>query len=549
MSAATLGSVFCSRRLLLSLAVGVPILEETVLLSLGLRAGQGLAVQASALGPFGTFHDLRWLFVFHDSVLGFAVGLAIAVAGRALLAALLVAAAWPETAPRPRFRVLAGHAVTATVVAALLLSPWVTLLFGAALMPVSWVFFAAVPAALLTILLIHHGGIDRSWWRRLPPLRSAGWIGASVVVFSLVALVVAGRPAFVALPSIAAGGMFNAWAWRHSVRSIVLRLPARHPIPVPATVTAVAVLLAVVVGGARIGFASHADVDAPAPAAADEGSRAVLLVPGFASACCGEGSAVQAASPGLLVEQFSYLGLDERGRPRPHTGDATDADLAELASAMDRQVDAMAGRTGTAVAIVAESEGTLVVSAYLDRFPDPPVDRVMLLSPIVQPGRVNFPDPGEEGRGMVAGMQLRALTDVIDELAPFSISIDGPLGDSVRRDASWLHAASLCDRPAIDEIAILPLADAVTNPPGAEYPIEVVYLPGFHGGLRGRPDVQTMIGTWVEGGDIAGSEMWNAVGRVISDSASAWQVPALDGFAPGPNAPPCPAYQAPTDIG
>ena len=41
-------------------------------------------------------------------------------------------------------------------------------------------------------------------------------------------------------------------------------------------------------------------------------------------------------------------------------------------------------------------------------------------------------------------------------------------------------------------------------------------MPGFHGGLRGRPDVQEMIRRWVRGADLEGSGLWIVVGRVIA---------------------------------
>jgi hypothetical protein len=519
---------FDRRDLLAGIAVGVPVLEASLLFALGLTGGLGLAAQATAIGPFGIFHDLRWLFVFHDSVLGFTLGAAVAVSGRALLSAVVVRAAWPEGTPLPRFRTLALHGLAATLAAAVLLSPWVTLLFGAALLPVSWVFFAAVPATLLTILLIHHGGVDTSWWRRLPPLRSMGWIALSFLVLSAVSALVAGRSPVAAIPLVALGGVFNAWAWRRTVRCIVVRTPARRMAKVPLTSGAVVVLLAVVVGGSWAGFAAAAGAPKrPAAAIPDEGSRAVLVVPGFASDCCDEGLDLAAEAPGLLVEQFSYTGIDRDERPVPHDGTATDADLGTLAERMAVQVDSLSRRTGGDVVLIAESEGSLIAAVYLDSHPAAPVDRLVLLSPIVEPVRVTFPDEGVEGRGMVAGLQLRAMTDLIDTLAPFTITVDGPLGDSVRRSAADLHDGTLCDRPGVEEIAFIPVADAVTNPPAAHYAIPVVHVPGFHGGLRGRADVRALILAWLDGDDLEDSAAWAFVARVVADSASAWQVPPL----------------------
>ncbi len=523
---------FWHRRPLLALAVGVPVAEGIVLLLLGMPSGLSLAPQVSALGPFGAFHDLRWLFVFHGSILSFAFGLVALVALRSLLTAMLVRSAWPAGEERPGFWIAWMHSAVVTVAAVVLLSPWVTLLFGAAVVPLSWVFFAALPPAIATILLIHHGGIDCEWWRRLPPARSVGWMALSFLVLSLAALAVAGRGAVLDLSVVAVVGLFNAWAWHHSVRAIVLGLPGRRLRVVPATVVAIAVLFVVVVGGTRLGFVAFATEDPGGAGQVEtlQGGHTVLLVAGFASGCCDEADDLAAIAPDLAVEQFSYVGLDAEARPLSHPGVATDADIADLAVLMNEQVTALARRHGKPVAIVAESEGTLVTIAFLNRYPDADIDRLVLLSPIVEPGRATYPDWGEEGRGVVAGYQLRALGALIDSLAPIELSADGPFTDSLRRDAEEL-ARTLYDWPDVEEVVILPLADAVTNPSDLEYgSVDVVVVPGFHGGLRGRHDVQQMIATWLQGGDIASSEVWETLGRIIAGTASAWQVPEVASF-------------------
>ena len=84
---------FWRRRPLIALAVGVPVVEGIFLLLLGIPSGFGMAPQVTALGPFGTFHDLRWLFVFHGSVLSFSLGLLALVALRSVLTAVFVLAA------------------------------------------------------------------------------------------------------------------------------------------------------------------------------------------------------------------------------------------------------------------------------------------------------------------------------------------------------------------------------------------------------------------------------------------------------------------------
>ncbi len=526
-----IGARLRERWLLLVLAVGLPLVEMGALAAFGLRSGMGLAGQASAPGPFGVFHDLRLLFVFHDSISWFVLGAAGIVAGRSLLGALLVRAAWPGSPPP--FRRLLGRTLVITVVAAFFLSPWVTLMFGAAVIPLSWIYFAALPPALATIVLLHHGGVDGGWWRRLPPARSAGWMALSFLMLSLSALGVAGQPLPVVAAVLVATGLGNAWAWAHCVRVIVTGLPSRSRRLTPVTVVTAVLVFVGVLGGSQVGFAvrAYSDPGVWAPGSPEAGDRVVLLVGGFASGCCDEGPILQGDTPGLYVEQFSYAGLTASGDPRPHPGSATDADVSRMAQLVAAQAESLAAATGRPVAIVAESEGTLVATAYLVAYPDAPVDQLMLLSPIVDPGRATYPDPGVEGRGVVAGYELRAVTGLIDAMAPFVISADGPLTDSVRREAGELRGAAICDRPAIEEVAVVPLADTVTAPTGTDPAIQLIVVPGFHGGLRGRPDVQAMIRGWVMGADLEGSQVWSAVGQVIAGTASAWQVPGLDGLA------------------
>lgn len=520
------------RRLLLALAVGLPLAEVTALRLLDIPSGFALAAQVTAPGPFGVFHDLRWLFVFHNSVAGFAMGLLLLVGLRSLLMALLVRSAWPGRPPR--FRRLVAYAAVSTIVAAIFLSPWVTLLFGAAVIPLSWIYFGALPPALATILILHHVAVDGGWWRRLPPARSAAWMGLSFLALSLSALAVAGRSLPVVAAAVAVTGLFNAWAWHHCVGVIVTGLPARSRRLAPVTVLVAASVFGVVAVGSQIGFATRGTTDRGTWVAGDarQGVRSVLLVGGFASGCCDEGPVLQAGSDSIYVEQFSYLGLTDEGDPLPHTGLVTDADVSRMARLMAAQVENLAEQSGSPVALVAESEGTLVASTFLEEHPQAPVDRLMLLSPIIEPGRVTYPDPGEEGRGVVAGYQLRALSALIDAMAPFTVSADGALADSVRREAADLHGAVLGDHPRIEEVAVLPLADAVTGPGDGVFGIEVIVVPGFHGGLRGRPDVQEMIRSWVLGGDLEASGVWLTVNRVIAGTASAWRVPGLDALAP-----------------
>lgn len=518
------------RRRLLAVAVALPVVEAVLVRSIGVPSGTALAPQVTAVGPFGVFHDLRWLMVFHDSIPAFVLGLLLLLGFRSALAAWITGAAWPAGRVRPSGRRLFLTWLAADAVVLVFLSPWVTLLFGAAVVPFSWVFLAAVPPALATILLANHSGIDGGWWRRPPPLRSMAWVLATFLVMSLAALAVAGRPLSVVAPVAAAAGWFNARAWVGTVEAVVER-PARVSRLVPATALALAGVFLMVVGGAGVGFAALADVELD-PSVGDRGGDGgipVLVVGGFANACCSVADELAESGPSLWVRQFSYVGTGSRGEPIPHHGSATDGDLEQLAILLDQQIDAMYRESRRPVYVIAESEGTLVVDVVLDRGPSSRLAGVMLLSPIVDPVRVSFPDPGEEGRGMVAGYELRVIGEMIEGMAPFPVAVDGPLAQSLRERSASDSPETCAD--SIDIVAVIPLADSVSGRVSDDYDWEVVVLPAFHGGLLGRSDVQEMAVAWANGAEIDGSPLLETLDRVIAGSAAAWHVPSLDAFA------------------
>lgn len=518
-------------RRLVAVSVALPVAEALVTWSIGVRSGAALAAQVTAVGPFGTFHDLRWLAVFHDSIVNYVLGLGVLLGFRTALATWLTRAAWPVGERRPELRSLLLCWLVANAVVVLFLTPWVTLLFGAAVVPFSWVFLAALPPAFATILVANHSGIDGGWWRRPPPLRTVGWVLATFVVMSLAALVVAGGSLPVVVAAVAAAGLFNALAWRGIVGAVVTREARGRRRLIPATALALAGVFLVVVGGAGVGFGAlpEGDVDQASTGRLDRPDGApILVVAGFANACCSVADELEELVPTLWVRQFSYVGTDARGEPIPHDGSATDGDLERLAGLLEQQIDQMYRATGRPVRLIAESEGTLLADVLLDRRPSLPLVGVMLLSPIIDPVRVSFPDLGEQGRGVVAGYELRVIAEMIEGMAPFPVTADGPLSRSLRgRSADRPYDE--CPSP-VETIAVIPLADSVAGRAGEAYEWPVVVIPAFHGGLLGRTDVQEMVVAWAEGDDIVGSALLATLDRLIAGSASAWHVPSLDAF-------------------
>lgn len=522
---------FRRRRALIALNVGGACLEAAVLPWVGLRVAAALSPQLTAVPPLGVFHDLRWLFVYHDSWLTFGLGAFGIVLARSALTTAQLRLAWPAGVPPPPVPATFASAAAFTLFAGALLSPMVTLLFGTAVVPFSWPYLAAVPAALLAALLVSHGAVRRDWWRRLPTLRSLGWLLTSFVVLSATSLVVTSVPPPVGVLAAAAAGLFNAWSWWGLTAALARRPPVRHRLPV-APAAAVALLLLVVVG-ARMGFVAGSvpqRVGRATGAAAAGAGQPVLVVGGFGSACCYKGDALAPALPGTTVRQFSYLGLDRRGRPRPHGAAASNQRLSVLAERLDRQVKAAAGRSGRQVDLVAESEGTLVALAYLSRHPQAPVGAVALLSPIVDPGRVRFPGRGQQGWGLAAGWELRGLLRLVSGISPFDLSPDGPLLGSIGTGASALALAGGCP-PRWATLVLVPVADAVTLPlrlaTAGEQRLTVVGVPAFHGGLLSDPDVRRQLADFFAGRPVAPRPGWTAAADVVSGVAAAWRVPPL----------------------
>src|SRR6266540_1367896 len=147
-----------------------------------------------------------------------------------------------------------GVGLTSALVSAVLLMPWVGLLFGLAVMPVSWLFFVAVPPVLAVGLLIHHGVVRAGW--SAPAARTTGWVALTFAVLTLSGAALSASPAGLRLPVAAAAGLFNAWAWNGIVNVLALapQVPRRA---VPLVPIALVLLLAVVAVGAGLGFRAN----------------------------------------------------------------------------------------------------------------------------------------------------------------------------------------------------------------------------------------------------------------------------------------------------
>jgi len=467
-----------------------------------------------------------------------------------------------------------------TVLVGLVLSPVVTLMFGVALLPFSWPYLAAVPILLGTAVALSLGGVDQSWWRRLPPARTAAWVIATFGVLSLASALMThlSTPGAVAVAGLA--GIVDArawygltaaaaraaveqpphpWQWRAALWRV--RRALRHRTHwVPVAPLAAVMVLALVVGMARLAFTGTvrfapgagtavADLVPPGgtgPAAAAQGPAArespqrpvrgaVLVVEGFGSTCCHSANDLRAAEPQTLVRQFSYLGLDAAGQPIPYDL-AGNLSIQVLGDRMAAQVESMYRRSGTPVDIVAESEGTLGVYAMLARHSRGPVGSVALLCPIVGPGQL-----GQAG-GTVPGAALNTLNNLVGGMSPYGRSGAQELINSVSEVGAIYFARVSRDR-ALPWLAVVPLADAVTLP-ACPWPRNLIFVDAFHGGLLGDPAVRRIVEAFLNNSTVSDRDLDNLSGdsqqdlrnaaQLISSAAAAWRMPDLHQACPSP---------------
>ncbi|HEY6314030.1 MAG TPA: hypothetical protein VIY52_24970 [Streptosporangiaceae bacterium] len=590
-----MAGAFFRHRGLIAFAAGGAMAEALALSFLAPNA-RPLAPQVTALPPLAAYHDLRWLFAFNQPWLGFTGVLVLMVLARSAVDAILVQLAWPRAADpeapsvaRPRFLTSVLHCAVLTVLVGLVMSPVVTLMFGAALLPFSWPYLAAVPILLGTAIALSQGGVGQAWWRRLPPLPTASWVIATFLILSLASALMTHLDTLGIVAVAGLAGIVDARAWYALTAAAVRHSVERPPHPwhwratlqrmqwalrdrtswLPVAPLAAVMVIVLVVGLARLAFtgtvhfatgttgvvASAVAADAEGgglaafggtgaaggnPKAGPAGPRtaadakpdgALLVVGGFGSSCCHEADALRKAEPRMLVRQFSYLGPDAAGQPIPYGPAAGNLSIQVLGDRMAAQVDELSEQAHTPVDVVAESEGTLGVYAMLARHPDVPVRSLVLLSPIVEPGQVGRPG------GTVPDAALRTLNNLVGGMSPYGSSGAQELIDSVG-EVGASYFATVSHYRGLPWMAVVPLADAVTLP-ACPWPQNMIFVDAFHGGLLGNPSVRQMIESFLATGtaktDSGSQRTLRTAAQLIASAATAWRMPAL--HSPCPSAP------------
>ena len=290
-------------------------------------------------------------------------------------------------------------------------------------MPVSDLFLAGMPLAVIIATLTSHGGVT-SWWRRLPPWRAAAWSLATFAAITVGGAVAAAVPVWAAPVAVSLTGLFNARAYVSIVRASATQ---RVSIPIPLVPIGLAAMAGILVASITFGVRLSNTADRSTYQIPDEALRepAVLLVSGFHSAW--NGSTPRPIGPGLPVERFSYRGLDAGGSPLSYPPQATQQPLGTTVHLLARQIEIIHERSRERVAVVADSEGSLAVETYLATVQNPPVSKIVLLDPLIDPGRGYFPPANDEGWGVATGAILRGLSAAIGAATPLHIYADGPV--------------------------------------------------------------------------------------------------------------------------
>jgi hypothetical protein len=563
------GEGFLRHRGLILVAAGGAVAEAGSLTFLAPGA-RSVAPQLTALPSVAAYHDLRWIFADGQSRIGFAAIVLAVLAARAAMDATLLRLAWPRELAAPRFSRAFWSCLAATAVCWVLLSPAVTLAFGAAVLPFSWPFLGALPIILGVLLVLSHGGTIVAWWRRLPPPRAMGWLVASFAALTAAGAAIAHLGTAGAMPVAAVAGLVNARAW-YGMAQLAARVaprstswvPGRVLLAIPFAPLAGLLVLVLVVGVARLMFTGTIKLlpghggtvrissasfgsGSGTPSAPPAGSRppgatgtagpaggeagqapkagAVLVVEGWGSWCCDAANGLRALEPGMVVRQFSYRGLDGAGNPVRTNDD--DVPLPELGDKIATQLEYLHRLTHSPVDIVAESEGTLGVYAMLARHPGLPVGSVTLLSPIVEPGQLTFPVTRASA---VAPAALAELNHLVGTISPYGGDGARELLASVSQFGAQYFSGAGKGAQLSRWLAVIPLADALTLP-ACTLPGNAVVVPAFHGGLLGDPDVLPMVarfiaGMPVAGGPDAGQARLRTAAEVIAGSAVAWRMP------------------------
>jgi hypothetical protein len=512
---------------LYAVSVAAAVTETVLVATLCSHAAAALGPQVSAPAPLDLFHDLRWISTHHNSWLSLAAELVIAIGGRSLFG--LLVAHWIVD-QRPTIKALARMLAFYTVMA-VLLTPWVGLLFGLAVTHLSYLFLAAVPPALLLALATHRGVVfSRPGWWMAPSPRTIAAVVVAIAGLTAAGAVISVAPLAAGAFAAAAAGALNARATEVIVgtRPAALsprRWRARLQVPV-----AVAGIFALTLGGATAAFAAEPTVPAShwsevIPAHAT--GRPVLIVAGFGSRW--------AATPPLglpprYVEwRYSYRGVGPDGRVLTYGPADTDQALAVSARRLQSQVAALFAAYHQPVDIIAESEGSILTRDFLlhdYQASSHRINHVVLLDLPQGQTTATYPRPGHQGWGVGSGELLHGLAAALNLISPVHIAINAPLFRDLSNRPLMTQIAQAPSPPGIHEVAIDALADALDNPyPHAFDHDPTIVVPAAHGGLIDNQTARAAIRRVLSGRTLPNGHTGIALDRILAATSAPWQTP------------------------
>lgn len=520
------GSLWGRRALLVALTAAPAGAEAGTTRVAGFITVPYIAPQASALWPYGTFHDLRWVLVYHHTWAGFIGESLAAIVARGALCTALTALAWPVNVPRPSLRDLATRNLLFAAVLGAFLSPWASLGVVASDVALSWYVFGEIAPLIVMAPFLQRGGMVPGWWRGMPP---AGTIGLSLLNFvtltvgsAMVSLV---PQAWTVVVAAVVGGV-NGLLWERAVWVAVVHKPMRLPrVPVAPIAVIVVIGLMFTIGWITDLHANPPQRQEPTQIEDLEAKttmQPVILLTGYNSRYDGEPSGYD-----LPIIRYSYAGLDPSGRPRPYPASATHQSLVTSAQLLAKQVDDLHLRTGKNVSLLAESEGAFICRYYLATMPHTAVTMLAMLSPPLRSGRVYYPPrSANTGYGIATGWELRAIFSTLGHTGGLPSSADEPLIRSLLDNAPLLRGKRLlCPINGVKIIAFVPALDAVTVPPGLHAEVPVVQLPGIHGLLIGDPLIRSRLLAFLNQGRAESHTTWEYT--ILQRAGTAWQAPVL----------------------
>jgi hypothetical protein len=587
------GAFFRHRGLIAFSAGGA--MAEAIVLSFLAPSARPLAPQVTALPPLAAYHDLRWLFAFNQSWLGFTAVLLLLVLVRAAVDAVLVQLAWPYQSesgapglPRPRFLTSVVSCAVLTVLVGLVMSPVVTLMFGVALLPFSWPYLAAVPILLGTAVALSQGGVGQAWWRRLPPARTAAWVLTTFLVLSLASVLMVHLDTLGVVAVAGLAGVIDArawygltaaavrrsiekplhpWHWRAELQRIRRSLLS-HTSWVPVAPLAAVMVLALVVGLTRLAFTGTVRFGTGTTGAVVNAAEGTGLTsigkagtgskPSAGSAGKGSGGmqstvAVKPRSAVLVVEGFGSNCCNAANGLQAAEPDMLVRQFSYLGlNAAGRPIPYGPAAANLSIQTLGDRMAAQVESLY--RQVGVPVDVVaesegslglyamLARHPHVPVRSVTLLspiiEPGQLGGadGTVPGAALTTLNNLVGGMSPYGSSGADELIDSVSQvGARYFELAGR--QTSLSWLAVIPLADAVTLP-ACSWPRNVIFVDGFHGGLLGHADVRQLVEDFLSGGaasaEGASQRELRTTAQLISAAATAWRMPELHSACPGP---------------